>query len=194
MQGPADGQAVIRPEGDRLRSQGVSWGAKIHFVQYRQGSGRAAPKRLYTIGKHGSPWTVDTARQEALRVLGLVVGGANPAEEKKLDPAQTVHRLAERFLEIHVAKKKPRTVQTYRALIERLILPALGTARVPDLSAVHIGTLHYKLRQTRVTANRTVTLLSKMLAWGHRNGFPLSGGKIHAGDWRNTPSGHGNGS
>jgi type I restriction enzyme M protein len=28
---------------------------------------------------------------------------------------QTVRRLAERFLEIHVAKKKPRTVQTYRS-------------------------------------------------------------------------------
>jgi len=150
-------------------------GAKTYFVQYRQGSGRAAPKRRYTIGKHGSPWTVETARQEALRILGRVVGGANPAEEKKLDPTQTVRRLAERFLEIHVAKKKPRTVQTYRALIERLILPELGTARVPDLTAVHIGTLHYKLRQTRVTANRTVTLLSKMLAWGHRNGFPLPG-------------------
>jgi hypothetical protein len=31
-------------------------------VHYRQGSGRAASKRHYTIGKHGSPWTVDTAR------------------------------------------------------------------------------------------------------------------------------------
>jgi hypothetical protein len=30
-------------------------GAKTYFVQYRQGSGRAAPKRRYTIGKHGSP-------------------------------------------------------------------------------------------------------------------------------------------
>src|SRR6185295_19933272 len=50
-----------------------------------------------------------------------------------------------------------------------------GACRVPDLTAVHVGILHYKLRGTRVTANRTVSLLSKMLAWGHRNGFPLSG-------------------
>jgi integrase len=150
-------------------------GTKTYFVQYRQGSGRGAPKRRYTIGKHGSPWTVDTARQAALRILGRVVEGANPADERKLDPTQTVRRLAERFLEIHVAKKKPRTVQTYRALIERLIQPELATVRVPDLTAVHVGTLHYQLRRTRVTANRTVTLLSKMLAWGHRNGFPLPG-------------------
>jgi integrase len=118
---------------------------------------------------------VETARQEALRILGRVVEGANPADEKRLDPTQTVRRLAERFLEIHVAKKKQRTVQTYRALIERFILPELGAVRVPDLTAVNVGELHYKLRHTRVTANRTVTLLSKMLAWGHRNGFRLAG-------------------
>jgi len=148
-------------------------GAKTYFVQYRQGSGRAAPKRRYTIGKHGSPWTPDSARKEALRILGRVAEGANPTDEKKLDPSQTMRRLAERFLEIHVAKKKPRTEQTYRALIDRLILPELGAARIPDLTAAHVSALHYKLRRTRVTANRTVTLLSKMLAWGHRNGFPL---------------------
>ena len=85
-------------------------GSKTFFVQYRQGNGRAAPKRRYTIGKYGSPWTVETARQEALRILGRVVDGADPAGERRLDPTQTVHRLAERFLEIHVAKKKPRTV------------------------------------------------------------------------------------
>src|SRR5215472_11512106 len=117
-------------------------GSKTFFVQYRQGSGRAAPKRRYTIGSYGSPWTVDTARQEALRILGRVVEGANPADEKRLDPTQTVRRLT-----------------------ERLILPELSAVRVPDLTAVHIGGLHYKLRQTRVTANRTVALLSKMLVW-----------------------------
>ena len=150
-------------------------GTKTYFVQYRQGSGRAAPKRRYTIGKHGSPWTVDTARQEAIRILGRVVKGANPVDERKLDPAQTIRRLSERFLQIHVAKKKPRTIETYRALIYRFIVPELGNMRVSDLRTAHIGGLHHKFRDTRVTANRVVTLLSKMLTWGHRNGFPLSG-------------------
>jgi integrase len=118
---------------------------------------------------------VDLARQEALRILGRVVEGANPADEKRLDPTQTIRRLAERFLEIHAAKKKPRTEQTYRALIDRLILPELGAIRASNLTAAHVGALHYKLQSTRVTANRTVALLSKMLAWGHRNGFPLPG-------------------
>src|SRR5260370_41649494 len=39
-------------------------GQKIYVVQYRTG-GRETPMRRYTIGKHGSPWTPATARQEA---------------------------------------------------------------------------------------------------------------------------------
>jgi hypothetical protein len=43
-------------------------GAKVsYFVVYRTAEGR---QRLMTIGRHGSPWTPDTAREEALRLLG----------------------------------------------------------------------------------------------------------------------------
>ena len=56
-------------------------GSKIYVVQYRMG-GRESPSRRYTIGKHGV-WTVDTARKEAVRLLGLVAGGKDPAEVKQ---------------------------------------------------------------------------------------------------------------
>jgi integrase len=42
-------------------------GAKSYAVDYRVGSGRGSPKRRLTIGKHGSPWTPETARAEARR-------------------------------------------------------------------------------------------------------------------------------
>src|ERR1700761_4581356 len=56
----------------------VSW-VVSYFVTYRTTGGR---KRTYTIGKHGSPWTPDTARQEARRVLGEVAKGADPQADK----------------------------------------------------------------------------------------------------------------
>jgi hypothetical protein len=43
-------------------------GAKSYVVQYRLG-GRSTKARRYTIGRHGSPWTADTARTEAKRLL-----------------------------------------------------------------------------------------------------------------------------
>ena len=58
-------------------------GSKSYIVEYRPGpGGRAAPKRRVTIGKHGSPWTPATARDEAKRILWLVAAGRDPAAEK----------------------------------------------------------------------------------------------------------------
>src|SRR6266550_1532263 len=57
-------------------------GSKSYIVHYRAGTGRGAPLRKVTIGKHGAPWTPETARKEARRLLGLVEGGADPAAAK----------------------------------------------------------------------------------------------------------------
>jgi Arm DNA-binding domain len=47
-----------------------------YIVVYRNSEGR---QRWQTIGRHGSPWTPDMAREAAKRILGHVVGGADPA-------------------------------------------------------------------------------------------------------------------
>jgi hypothetical protein len=57
-------------------------GGRIYVVQYRAGHGRGSPTKRITIGKHGSLWTPTTARKEALRLLGMVAGGADPAGER----------------------------------------------------------------------------------------------------------------
>src|SRR5690349_4475270 len=54
-------------------------GAKIYVLQYRC-RGR---QRRYTIGRHGSPWTVDQARDEATRLLLEIRRGTDPAELKR---------------------------------------------------------------------------------------------------------------
>ncbi|MFI4947458.1 MAG: hypothetical protein ACHQC9_01490 [Alphaproteobacteria bacterium] len=52
----------------------------MYAVDYRAGSGRGAPKRRLTIGKHGSPWIPETAaRIEAKRLLAEVSAGRDPA-------------------------------------------------------------------------------------------------------------------
>src|ERR1700738_5161585 len=55
-------------------------GPGIAFVlKFRTSEGR---QRWHTIGRHGAPWTPDTAREEAKRLLGEVSKGADPASEK----------------------------------------------------------------------------------------------------------------
>jgi integrase len=50
-----------------------------HRREYRLPNGR---QRWATIGRHGSPWTVETARKEALRLLGQIAEGEDPVEVK----------------------------------------------------------------------------------------------------------------
>src|SRR5271168_1483883 len=59
----------------RQQSKTVSY-----VVVYRNAEGR---QRWQTIGRHGSPWTPETAREAAKRILGHVVGGGDPAAEKR---------------------------------------------------------------------------------------------------------------
>ncbi len=60
-------------------------GARSYAVDYRAGSGRGSPKRRLTIGKHGSPWTPETARIEAKRLLAEVAAGRDPATARRED-------------------------------------------------------------------------------------------------------------
>jgi integrase len=54
--------------------------AVAYFLFYRTKEGR---QRWFTIGKHGSPWTPDMARDEALRFRINIKDGADPAADKQ---------------------------------------------------------------------------------------------------------------
>jgi integrase len=149
-------------------------GAKTYILKYRAGTGRAAPVRKLSIGRHGSPWTADQARAEAKRLLGLVAHGKDPAGAKAAArTAPTLTALAQRFLAEHAeAKRKPSTAQEYRRLLEHVVLPALGNKRVADVSRQDVARLHQARQATPAEANRAVAVLSTMLTmaerWGER--------------------------
>jgi integrase len=184
----ANRQTITKTSVDALTSGDVLWdivvrgfgvrcregGTKTYIVQYRAGSGRGAPIRKYTIGRHGSPWTPDAARKEARRVLGRVACGADPAAERACDKkAGTVGQLCDTLLAEHVeVKRKGRTATEYRRLIELFIKPALGSLKVGDVTRAHVSRLHHSLRSTPYQANRVLAVCSVMFAkaevWGFR--------------------------
>ncbi|MBF0179623.1 MAG: tyrosine-type recombinase/integrase [Magnetococcales bacterium] len=106
-------------------------GKRVYVLQFRQ-HGRL---RRFTIGTHGSPWTPDQARQEAIKLLSRIAEGEDPAEAKaeaKVMP--TVADLCAMYLEEGTAHKKASTLYVDRGRIERHILPMLGRQRVQDLT------------------------------------------------------------
>src|SRR5215471_17180369 len=81
--------------GVRCRGNG-----KHYFVKLRVGN----RQRWIKIGRHGSPWTPDTARTEAKRLLGVKAAGNDPTlERERAKNAATVEDLGKRFMKEHVA-------------------------------------------------------------------------------------------
>jgi hypothetical protein len=143
-------------------------GRPVYFLQKRV-NGRA---RWMTIGTHGSPWTAETARKEAHRLLGAIVSGADPAvqrRERLENP--TLDQAVKLFKEDHWPKLKPTSRDKYEIVLRRQVLPVFGTRRLIDFSRPEVLRFHRKLADMPSTANYAVAILSKVMNWAEENGY-----------------------
>lgn len=113
-------------------------GAKTYVLHYRAGGGRRAPRKL-TIGRHGSPWTPQTARVEAKRLLGLVAAGGDPAKTRTTErSAITVAELCDLYLAEGSTHKKASTLRADRGRITHHIKPLLGKLLVAKMGRADV--------------------------------------------------------
>ena len=116
--------------------------AVSYVLMYRTKDGR---QRRYTIGRHGAPWTPDSARDEAIRLLGEVVQGADPAADKaatrsaanvgELCDAYLIDAEAGRLLTRRKVAKKASTLLTDKGRIVGHIKPLLGKLPVASVTS-----------------------------------------------------------
>jgi len=116
--------AEIKGFGVRCQGQSKSYVLKTSI--------KGRPKWI-TIGRHGSPWTPDMARFEALKLLGQIVQGEDPTANRG-DSSTTIRELCSRYLEDHaIPHKKASTVRLDRRAIENHVVPLIGTKLVTEL-------------------------------------------------------------
>ena len=73
-----------------------SGGDRVYVLKYRQDG----EQRWYTIGRHGAPWARAQARKQALKLLGKIALGGDPARKRREDRAAiTVAELCRDHLE-----------------------------------------------------------------------------------------------
>ena len=165
---PANGDDAVYWDGDltgfgiRVRASGrKSW---VFQTRVR---GRL---RWFTLGRCNA-LSADEAREQAQRLAAMAQQGIDPRESGGESPP--VAELGRRFLEDYVpAHCKPRTQAHYRRMVEKLIVPAIGSIAVSDVLRRDVAELHHSLRATPYQANRMLGVLSKMFTlaevWGWR--------------------------
>src|SRR5262245_15935492 len=147
----------------------------ITFVlMYRTREGR---QRWYTIGRYGSPWTPDTARDEAKRLLYEVARGGDPAEVKtKARDAETVEDLCKQYMEEAESgllrirggrEKKVSTLKGDRSRVDCHIVPRLGRRSVAAVAQQDIENFMLEVAQDvgKPTASRAVGLLGAIFQY-----------------------------
>ena len=177
--------------GARRQSKAISY-----VLMYRTREGR---QRRYTIGRHGAPWTPDSAREKARQLLGEVAKGADPAADKReAREAMTVAELCDQYLADATAgrlltrrrqAKKTSTLEIDKGRIERHIKPLLGRMAVVAVDRADVERFMHGVAEGKTagqiktgrfglarvtggkgTATRTVGLLGAVFTYGMRKG------------------------
>ena len=126
----------------------------------------------FNIGTHGGPWTPDTARQEAKRMLGEIAAGKNLAVVREQQRSVlSFADVVDRFLEEHGNKVQRRTVTEYERLLRRHAVPALGDRPIDAIDRAAIAKLHHSLAATPRQANLLLSVLSKLMGWAAKRGL-----------------------
>lgn len=122
---------------------------------------------LVTIGQHGSPWTADTARKEASRILSSIGEGKDVARERSEARAKpTVADAFERYYNEHIlVHRKDSTAEGYAGQRDKYILPAIGKFRVDAVTTKDIKDIHTKAADQPYAANRVLALCSAFFGW-----------------------------
>jgi integrase len=161
--------AVVQGFGVRRQKDGA-----YYYLRFR----RNGSQYMKSIGRHGSPWTPDTARARAKQLLGLAIGGDDPFA--KPVPAEAFGAEVERYLRKQQAALKPRT---YVELERHLRRDCAALARL-RLTEIDRRTIALRLAEVETASgptarNRVRSSLSAFFNWAVREGLldtnPVSG-------------------
>jgi len=156
----------------------------FYYLRYRHNGAQI----MKSIGRHGSPWTPDTARTEARRLLGILATGADPFAQPIA--AETFGAEVERYLARKQQALKPRA---YVEVVRYLQKNCAQLHRLP-LAKIDRRTIAVLLGQIETNSgpaarNRARAALSSLWTWAIQEGLteinPVTGtGKADEGNGR----------
>lgn len=151
--------ATLKGFGARRQKDAVSY-----FLKTRVNG----KQRWFTIGRHGQPWTPDSARKQAIQILADPTVAERPvAPEADL----TFADVAAQFFASHGPKLKPRTLEEYRRLERLYLLPAFGKLPLKAITRAIISNAHAGWQESPRAANHALSVISKLMTWAEDQGY-----------------------
>ena len=125
-----------------------------------------------TIGRLGQPWTVETARKEALRLLGEAASGVN-ITDKHGTPKRGAdfEVVADEYLATHASKLKARTREVYATIVQKHLKPYFKGYSFDQIERRQIAKLHTSMAETPRNANHALAVLSSLMSWAEEYGY-----------------------
>ena len=156
-------------------------GGMSYVYQYRMG-GREARVRRHTIGKHGSPWTPDSARDEAKRLALLVGQGIDPIDADKDRRRRAVDLAFKPYVETFAKgylEPRWKSSKASKAMLVRDAVPVLGHKPLPDIKRSDFTALWDRMATRPAQARLMHATLRKLFRWAISRGdierSPLEG-------------------
>jgi integrase len=136
------------------------------YCRYRQNGAQI----MRSIGRNGSPWTCDTARSEAKRLLGIVASGSDPFAQSL--SSETFGAEIERYLARKRSSLRPSWfsqtesyLRNYFASLHKLSFADIDRRRVAAL----LGEI--ETNSGPIARNRARAALSAFYTWAIQEGF-----------------------
>lgn len=156
-------------------------GSRSYLVQYQMG-GRGNPTRRVTIGKHGSPWTAEKARDEACDLLEKVRKGLDPADHAKAERAAAdankadAERLAfSKYVDLfetnYLKARALRSTEDIKSTFRRDLTPFFKERAINSLRRAEISNRLDEIGlRSKSAALKAHKWLRKMLSWAVERG------------------------
>lgn len=136
----------------------------VSFFLYCRFRGR---QRWVTIGRMGNPWTLDTARAEVLKRMTLMSQDIDPGNPTSHSSSTTTEAIGQ-FLAEHGPKLKPKTLNDYKRLFDKEVIPRIGKFNMSEDLETEVAKLHADMSKIPRTANLTLMVLSSFFTWAER--------------------------
>ena len=174
----------VKGFGVRITANGV----RTYVLRYRMG-GADTPQRMLTIGRHGSPWTAETARRRAVELLSQVRLGLDHVAQRDSAKAAALADLearadrmfaafADAWMREHVQRDGLRSERDIKGVVERDLKPAFAGKTVDEITKADVTAMLNAIGgRSEAAANKAHKWMRAIYNWmiekGHIGRSPL---------------------